>query len=151
MGFLTFVVLVVLAIVIGLIVGTSWRTGPVPRMHWGMTLEEAETVLERASAAGQDHEWVGKQLEFDYRDTKGDTTRRRVLVTSVFRSGSHQYLKGHCQMRDDERNFRMDRVSGDIVDVGTGEVVRRGRARRKTTARGGERKRKAAPRRRKKG
>lgn len=150
MWFAAIVVLAVVAIVIWRAVNAERRSEPQPRMRWEMTLEEAESVLETASIVGRDHAWVGRELEFDYRDKEGKSTRRRVLVTSVFQAGSRQYLRGHCQTRHDERYFRLDRASGDIVDIASGEVMRPGRKRRNAPEQAGEKKRKGAQQHKKK-
>lgn len=63
--------------------------------------------------------WSIGDVEFTYRDVDGVITRRRVTVHSV----TSTYLKGKCHERGSERTFRLDRITSDLVDCGTGELI----------------------------
>jgi hypothetical protein len=108
-----------------------------PTIHVGyrapVDLDVVSDRLDRDAIQGRDHPWLGKVIEFDYRDYEGGTTRRRVTVGSVFESDSKQFIQGHCHMRDAARNFRLDRIRGQIVEVDTGEVIGGRAPRRKST------------------
>jgi hypothetical protein len=90
------------------------------------TRAEIEIDLNRAAAGGTGHPWVGGVIAFDYRDQGRLLTRREVEVTSVFSTSGRSYVRGNCRLRGAERNFRMDRMYGDIVDVTSGKVVAHG-------------------------
>ena len=52
-------------------------------------------------------------------EDEGDISFRTVTVYSV--TGS--YIKGECHNRQAERTFRIDRIMGDLMGCGTGEIV----------------------------
>ncbi|RGE46140.1 hypothetical protein DZC30_05060 [Comamonas testosteroni] len=62
-------------------------------------------------------------FQFSYSDNFGAASVRTVNVTGVTKKGRQEYLEGFCQLRMDVRTFRTDRIRGDLVDVGTGELV----------------------------
>lgn len=64
--------------------------------------------------------WSRGLVQFTYEDAKGDITVRTVTVHSV----NGNILKGECHDRCAERTFRLDRIIGDVVDTGTGEVLK---------------------------
>jgi len=64
--------------------------------------------------------WSRGLVQFTYEDSKGDVTFRTVTVHSV--AGNN--LKGECHDRHAQRTFRLDRIIGDVVDTGTGEVLK---------------------------
>jgi len=57
-------------------------------------------------------------IRFDYEDRDGDASTREVEVTGVDES----YLEGWCRERRARRTFRLDRISGTVVSLETGEV-----------------------------
>jgi len=50
----------------------------------------------------------GAVLEFDYSDTQGARTHRRVLPRKLSQSGSGWYLHGYCLSRRADRTFALD-------------------------------------------
>lgn len=60
---------------------------------------------------------TGGALAFRYEKDSGEVTDRRVEPTDIYR-GYHDrlYLKGYDFMRDDDRTFRLDRMSDVRVD-----------------------------------
>lgn len=85
----------------------------------------SRNALDAAALKGTGHSLVGRNVQFSYRGSDGLTTRRTVLVSSVFRHSGTVYIKGECSLRGAERTFRRDRVIGEIVDVDTSAQVRR--------------------------
>lgn len=59
-------------------------------------------------------------LHFSYVDSQGDTSTREVDVSHI----SAQNFTGWCHLRAEVRTFRWDRVSGDLMDLGTGEIYK---------------------------
>lgn len=57
-------------------------------------------------------------IRFDYRDRDGKPSSRTVEVTGL----DDNYFEGWCKQRRAVRSFRLDRVIGDVVSMGTGEV-----------------------------
>lgn len=57
-------------------------------------------------------------IRFDYEDRNGDLSTREVEVTAI----SDDYFEGWCRERKGRRTFRLDRVTGDIVSLETGEI-----------------------------
>lgn len=70
-------------------------------------------------------DWSGtRELEFTYRNSKGERRDRRVSLKKVYTDGGVSYLVGYCHLRRALRTFRADRVKGKVVDLETGEVGR---------------------------
>ena len=46
---------------------------------------------------------------------KNETTRRKVEPVGIYYLGSHWYLVGWCQLRNDYRNFRTDKITQLII------------------------------------
>ncbi len=63
--------------------------------------------------------WSLGQVEFSYKDSKGDVTYRSVTVHSI----TNTYIKGECHDRQSERTFHIDRIIGDLTDCETGEIM----------------------------
>lgn len=67
--------------------------------------------------------WNGERtVRFTYVASSGDVTEREVIAQRIFRDGSTFRLAGHCLVRDDYREFRVDRIQGNVTDTETGEV-----------------------------
>ena len=47
----------------------------------------------------------------DYSDDEGHVSHRKVLPEVIFRWNNRWYLAGYCYLRQQERHFRMDRIS----------------------------------------
>jgi DNA polymerase III epsilon subunit family exonuclease len=58
-----------------------------------------------------------KKLFIRYVDTKGEHTERWVTPKQVMGLSDYVYLKAHCHLRNDERNFRLDRIIEVRVEV----------------------------------
>lgn len=61
-------------------------------------------------------------LRFRYRDARGDEAERSVDLYGV-RLETRCYFRGHCNLRDAVRDFRADRILGEVVIEDTGEIV----------------------------
>ncbi|MGE5641966.1 MAG: exonuclease domain-containing protein [Byssovorax cruenta] len=51
-----------------------------------------------------------KRLFIRYVDRKGDASERWITPKQVLALNDYLYLVAHCHLRDDERNFRLDRI-----------------------------------------
>ena len=60
-----------------------------------------------------------KKLFIRYVDTKGEQTERWITPKQVMGLSDYVYLKAHCHLRNDERNFRLDRIIEVRVEVET--------------------------------
>jgi DNA polymerase III epsilon subunit len=58
-----------------------------------------------------------KRLFIHYVDNKGEHTERWVTPKQVMGLSDYVYLKAHCHLRNDERNFRLDRIIEVRVEV----------------------------------
>ncbi|PDQ35296.1 MAG: hypothetical protein B5766_06770 [Candidatus Lumbricidophila eiseniae] len=54
---------------------------------------------------------AGRQLEFDYRNARGQSGPRRVDPLQIRSQDSDWYLQAYCYQRAAVRNFRLDRMS----------------------------------------
>ena len=63
----------------------------------------------------------GVAVALHYRDAEGEPSRRVILCRS-FIPPPPGYLQGHCQLRDADRTFRLDRIE-QLVNLSTGEVM----------------------------
>lgn len=59
-------------------------------------------------------------LHFSYTDSQGEESIREVDVSHI----SARNFFGWCHLRAEVRTFRWDRVSGDLMDLDTGEVYK---------------------------
>ena len=57
-------------------------------------------------------------IRFDYEDRNGDPSAREIEVTAI----SDEYFEGWCRESQGKRTFRLDRVTGDVVSLETGEI-----------------------------
>lgn len=64
----------------------------------------------------------GVRLQFTYVDAYGQETVRQVLAHHFERAGTMLYINAYCYLRQEERQFRADRMT-DIIDIDTGEVI----------------------------
>jgi BRCT domain type II-containing protein len=60
---------------------------------------------------------------FSYEDHHGVPTRRTVRIMSVGTNGFQRYLEGYCLSRQAVRTFRTDRITSDLTDQETGELI----------------------------
>jgi DNA polymerase III epsilon subunit family exonuclease len=51
-----------------------------------------------------------KRLFIRYVDRKGDTSERWITPKQILALNDTLYMVAHCHMRDEERNFRLDRI-----------------------------------------
>jgi uncharacterized tellurite resistance protein B-like protein len=63
----------------------------------------------------------GVAVALHYRDVEGELSRRVVLCRSLI-PPPPGYLQGHCQLRNANRTFRLDRIQ-QLVNLSTGEVI----------------------------
>lgn len=63
--------------------------------------------------------WQLCQVAFEYEDSAGNWTDRKVTVHHV----DPRCMKGECHAARAERTFRIDRIMSDITDLETGEIL----------------------------
>ena len=68
-----------------------------------------------------------KRLFIRYVDRKGDISERWITPKQILALNDYLYIVAHCHMRDDERNFRLDRIEQM-------EIEKQGPNRRRKTA-----------------
>jgi DNA polymerase III epsilon subunit family exonuclease len=51
-----------------------------------------------------------KQLFIRYVDRKGDVSERWITPKQILALNDYLYMVAHCHLRDEERNFRLDRI-----------------------------------------
>jgi DNA polymerase III epsilon subunit family exonuclease len=51
-----------------------------------------------------------KRLFIRYLDRKGDVSERWITPKQILALNDYLYMVAHCHLRDDERNFRLDRI-----------------------------------------
>lgn len=67
--------------------------------------------------------WSGERhVRFPYTDSNGNHTQRDLLLRKVYRDGDTTYIQGFSYLREDERTFRLDRVTGNFIDADSGEA-----------------------------
>lgn len=77
------------------------------------------TISSRPSKKALD---LPAEVEFSYEDALGQWSQRRVTAYSITRNNDgHGYIQGRCHTRRATRTFRLDRVSGSILCLDTGE------------------------------
>ena len=57
----------------------------------------------------------GRRLSFQYKDEGGKATERKVRPLGLYFWGQRWTLAAWCEMREDFRNFRLDRTSGVFI------------------------------------
>ncbi|WP_350349916.1 WYL domain-containing protein [Agromyces sp. G08B096] len=78
-------------------------------------LAVAETESDAALTVARRAVTEGRQLEFDYRNALGERSRRRVDPLRIASLGADWYLQAYDHLREDFRNFRVDRMSDLVV------------------------------------
>jgi len=58
---------------------------------------------------------AGTQIEFDYRNSRGESERRRIDPLRVESVDADWYVRGWCHSREDVRTFRLDRISHPAI------------------------------------
>jgi hypothetical protein len=75
--------------------------------------------------------WGGEpvQIEFEYCNAQGEYTKRTIRLERVYKTGGANYFRGYCYLRNEERNFKLSRVLGNIsIDgntISTRDLVKR--------------------------
>jgi hypothetical protein len=72
----------------------------------------------------EDSEKIGT-YEFNYQNNDGSISHRTVDVRRIHYSkrDNSGFFTGYCHEQKMERTFRMDRVTGKVIDQDTGEVL----------------------------
>lgn len=69
-----------------------------------------------------------RRLYIRYVDRKGDVSERWITPKQILVLNDYLYMVAHCHLRDDERNFRLDRIEKMEIE----EQTNRQRQRKKT-------------------
>lgn len=64
----------------------------------------------------------GMRFGLSYSDAFGNESSRAIRLISVGRLGTNLYLNGFCELRKENRTFRVDRIL-EIYDLSTGEII----------------------------
>lgn len=62
-----------------------------------------------------------KRLFIRYVDRKGDTSERWITPKQILALHDYIYLVAHCHLRDEERNFRLDRIDQMKIEKSTNQ------------------------------
>lgn len=73
--------------------------------HWGNDLEIKEKINLINSAIKHQH-----KIEFNYYNSSGDITYRKVSPIKLILKSSNWYLHGFCHLKNDERVFKIIRI-----------------------------------------
>jgi hypothetical protein len=65
----------------------------------------------------------GGEVDILYRDIHGEVTNRVIRPMAVYKYRGIEYLKAFCRKRNDERNFRFDRIIGVQITCVSGEYL----------------------------
>lgn len=57
-----------------------------------------------------------KRLFIRYLDRKGEVSERWITPKQILALNDYLYMVAHCHLRDDERNFRLDRIEGMEIE-----------------------------------
>jgi DNA polymerase-3 subunit epsilon len=60
--------------------------------------------------------YAGKRLQITYVDRDGERTTRWITPIQVMGLADYIYLRAHCHLRNDERTFRLDRITAIRVE-----------------------------------
>jgi DNA polymerase-3 subunit epsilon len=60
-----------------------------------------------------------KRLFIRYVDRKGDVSERWITPKQILVLNDYLYMVAHCHLRDDERNFRLDRIEHMEIELGS--------------------------------
>jgi len=77
---------------------------------FGWTLPGAELLADLRTAIRTD-----RTLRIGYRDAKGDASDRVIRPLGIFFWGAVATLVAWCELREDFRNFRIDRIESLVV------------------------------------
>ena len=62
-----------------------------------------------------------KRLFIRYVDRKGDVSERWITPKQILALNDYLYMVAHCHLRDDERNFRLDRIEQMEIEKRTAQ------------------------------
>jgi WYL domain len=63
---------------------------------------------------------IKSKISFEYLNSDGARSNRTVDVEDIYLSNGSYYIKGYCNLRNENRTFRVDNMS-NIVDLTSGE------------------------------
>lgn len=66
-----------------------------------------------------------RRLFIRYIDRKGDVSERWITPKQILALNDYIYMVAHCHLRDDERNFRLDRI--ELMEIEAQAAPRRGK------------------------
>lgn len=89
---------------------------------WGKAAKSGSALTPRHVTTTRSHDHrieVRDEVEFEYRDSEGAPSKRRVIVTEM----AENHFEGYCLLRKANRTFRYDRIDGLITRMETGELM----------------------------
>ena len=66
---------------------------------------------------------VQGRLQFKYENENGEQTKRTVQLSHTYPKVLFKYLLGHCELRNEERTFRLDRVTSPVDAADDSEII----------------------------
>jgi len=108
--------------------GEKKEEGETECQHCGVIYAKAERVINKQNEIEQEkveveRETTPSRVSFEYIDADGNRTARTISSAHRFNYNGRMYLAGHCELRNEQRTFRSDRISGDLVNAKTGEII----------------------------
>ena len=119
--------IVVVAVLIAFVLGRKYgskkaNAGTIPNFTDFNRKIEDKDAWEGSFWEASNPKKLAVQLEIEYVDANKSKTRRAVLVREFDNDLHGGIIIGHCQMREDTRTFRFDRIK-KCVDMETGEII----------------------------
>lgn len=65
----------------------------------------------------------GETYRIDYMDRSDEITSRIITINNIYRENNITYIKAFCHLRNEERTFRLERITGYITNTSTGEIL----------------------------
>lgn len=99
-------------------VSIPFKLSPIAEAAYSTASQDDDPLAKWRSASPSSAAFIA-DIEFDYRDAKGQDSHRRVHVDAV----DDFYFQGFCLKAADVRTFVIDRVKGKVLDCDTGELL----------------------------
>jgi hypothetical protein len=66
---------------------------------------------------------LGETYSITYRDADGNYTDRDITVNDISHYGRAVYIDAYCHLREDDREFKISRILGSLINTRTGEGI----------------------------
>lgn len=74
-------------------------------------LNQSDTLIDKEINALKSFSSGNKKLEIHYEDFEGNFTVREIEVQNIYKEGRYWYVAAYCFSAQNERTFRVDRIS----------------------------------------